>query len=200
VVTRLASSPTTRRKVARIIARISAAPDASTATGPPPGRSWVRRRVVDPIVALLKQGATPERIALSMAVGACVGVFPVLGTTTVICLVVAWIFRLNVAAIEILNYVVYPLQVALIIPFVRLGEHLVRAAPTPLALPQLVAMFRAGTLHAIGVVWRSLMYASLVWLLVAPLLMAVLYVILLPIVRRVAAVYAAARAKPPRTA
>jgi uncharacterized protein (DUF2062 family) len=42
-------------------------------------------RIVDPIVTLLKQGITPESIALSLACGTIIGVFPVFGTTIVLC-------------------------------------------------------------------------------------------------------------------
>lgn len=158
-------------------------------------RGWFRRRIVDPVVALLKQGATPEAIALSMAIGALVGIFPILGTTTVILLVIGFVFRLNPVALQILNYVAYPFQLALIIPFIRLGERLFHVQPLPLSLDQLVTLFKGGTLHAIAVVWRSLMYASAAWLLVGPIGIVALYFVLLPIVRRAARMYGAAHAQ-----
>lgn len=40
---------------------------------------WARRQIVTPVVALLRQGATPEKLALSLALGIALGVFPVLG-------------------------------------------------------------------------------------------------------------------------
>jgi hypothetical protein len=52
-------------------------------------RGFFHRRVVAPIVALLTQGITPEKIALSLAFGIVLGIFPVLGSTTVLCAVAA---------------------------------------------------------------------------------------------------------------
>jgi uncharacterized protein (DUF2062 family) len=44
---------------------------------------FLRRRLIDPLLALLTQGITPQKLALSIAIGAIVGIFPVLGSTTV---------------------------------------------------------------------------------------------------------------------
>jgi hypothetical protein len=43
-------------------------------------RAWLYRKVVLPVVELLRQGITPEKIALSIALGAVIGVFPVFST------------------------------------------------------------------------------------------------------------------------
>jgi uncharacterized protein (DUF2062 family) len=60
--------------------------------------SW-RRRVLDPLVDLLAQGLTPERLALSLAVGLVLGLFPVVGLTTLLCLAAGFAFRLNHVAL-----------------------------------------------------------------------------------------------------
>ena len=92
---------------------------------------FFRRRLARPIIELLRQGVTPEKMALSLALGVALGVFPVLGTTTALCALVAFIWRLNLPAIQIVNYFVYPLQIALLIPFFRLGEKLFGAPHLP---------------------------------------------------------------------
>src|SRR5262245_5605129 len=101
---------------------VGSSPESESAA--PSSRSWVRRRFVDPVVRLLRQGSSPKEIAVSLALGAVIGAFPVLGTTTAICLLVSWRFRLNIVAMQIPNYVVYPIQLALIVPFIRFGERL----------------------------------------------------------------------------
>src|ERR1700693_2401253 len=103
-------------------------------------QGFFRLRITRPIVELLRQGVTREKMALSLALGVALGVFPVLGTTTALCALVALIWRLNLPAIQIVNYFVYPLQIALLIPFFRLGEKLFGAPPLPLSVPQLLTM------------------------------------------------------------
>ena len=72
------------------------------------------RRLILPILNLLRQGITPEKIALSIAFGIALGVFPVIGATTLLCAAAAIVLRLNLPAIQLVNYFVYPLQIALL--------------------------------------------------------------------------------------
>ena len=69
----------------------------STAARP----SFWRRRVRDPIMAQLKQGTTPEKIALTIGLGVALGVFPILGSTTALCLAAAALLKLNQPVIQI---------------------------------------------------------------------------------------------------
>lgn len=72
----------------------------------------------------LRQGISPQRLALTLALGFAIGCLPVIGIPTALCLVVALGFGLNVPAIQAANYAAMPLQVALIFPFARLGGWL----------------------------------------------------------------------------
>jgi len=69
----------------------------------------------------LSQGISPERLALTLALGFAIGCLPMVGIPTAICLVIAMGLRLNVPAIQAANYAAMPLQVILIFPFLRLG-------------------------------------------------------------------------------
>jgi uncharacterized protein (DUF2062 family) len=72
----------------------------------------------------LRQGISPPRLALTLALGFAIGCFPVVGIPTAACAVLALALRLNLPAIQAANYAVMPLQVVLIVPFVRLGGWL----------------------------------------------------------------------------
>jgi uncharacterized protein (DUF2062 family) len=147
---------------------------------------FFHRRLVRPILDLLRQGVTPEKIALSVALGVALGVFPVLGSTTALCALAALVLRLNLPAIQIVNYFVYPLQIALLIPFLRLGERLFRAPHLPLSVPQIYAMIHANMWDAIRSLWTTTWHAMLVWCMFAPLFVAIAYGVLTPALRRVA--------------
>lgn len=143
------------------------------------------RRVGRPILDLLQQGVTPEKLALSLALGVAIGVFPVLGTTTALCALVALVLRLNLPAIQIVNYFVYPAQIALLIPFFRLGEKIFRAPHLPLSLTQVSAMVHASIWGAIRALWTTTWHAVVVWCLVAPVFVTVSYSVLVWILQRV---------------
>lgn len=148
----------------------------------------IPRRVVD----LLRQGVTPERLALSLALGVALGVFPVLGTTTALCALAALILRLNLPVIQLVNYVVYPAQIALLIPFCRLGEWMFRAPQLPLSVAQIAALFHASYSHALRALWVSMCHAVVAWCLIAPLAVALMYGILLLVLKRAIARHAKA--------
>src|SRR6202023_313408 len=142
------------------------------------------RRLVRPILDLLRQGVTPEKIALSLTLGVALGVFPVLGSTTALCALAALVLRLNLPAIQIVNYFVYPLQIALLIPFFRLGERLFRAPHLPLSVSQIYAMIHANMWSAIRSLWTTTWHAIVVWYVVAPMFAGIAYGILAPALRR----------------
>jgi uncharacterized protein (DUF2062 family) len=146
------------------------------------GSFW--RRIRRLILELLRQGVTPEKMAFSLALGVALGVFPVLGTTTALCALVAFIWRLNLPAIQMVNYFVYPLQIALLIPFFRAGEKLFGAPRLPLSVSQILAMAQASFWGATRFLWTTVWHATLVWCLIAPPFVALLYVTLTPILRR----------------
>lgn len=148
--------------------------------------AFFQRRIVRPVLELLRQGTSPEKIALSIAFGLIVGIFPALGWSTALCFLAAVVFRLNVPAVQLVNYFVYPLQVALLIPFIRAGEFLFNSAKMPLSIVQILAMIKADAGHAINVLWVSTLHAVGVWALIAPMAIYPIYLILSRMLRRLA--------------
>ena len=76
----------------------------------------------------LRQGISPRRLALTLALGCAIGCIPVVGIPTLVCAGLALALRLNLPAIQAANYAVMPLQLALIVPFVRLGGWLIASS------------------------------------------------------------------------
>jgi uncharacterized protein (DUF2062 family) len=149
-------------------------------------RDYLQTRITLPIVRLLTQGITPEKISLSIAFGIVLGVFPILGSTTLLCLAAALIFRLNLPAVQLVNYLMYPAQLALLIPFVRAGAWLFRAKPFSLSLPQMLAMARTDLWHASQLLWITALQAAAAWLFVGPAAIVLLHRLLTPMIRRLA--------------
>jgi uncharacterized protein (DUF2062 family) len=73
-------------------------------------KSQLHRRVLEPLLALLKQGISPDRLALCIAIGVVVGNILILGISTILCAAIALIFRLNLAAIQIAQAAMAPTQ------------------------------------------------------------------------------------------
>lgn len=152
----------------------------------PPAESWWRRRIVAPIIAQLKQGATPEKLALTVALGFVVGVFPILGSATLLCALTAWALRLNQPVIQIVNYLAYPAQLALLIPIYRAGSDLFNIPHIPLSITFILEQFRADMGKFFANFGMIAVRGIIVWLLVAPFVTAAIYFILRPVLRRAA--------------
>jgi uncharacterized protein (DUF2062 family) len=146
--------------------------------------AW-QRRVVDVVLAQLRQGITPQKIALTLAVGATVGLFPILGSTTLLCFLAGVLLKLNQPIIQAINYLVYPLQIAGIYIFIRIGEWLTRTPPLKFSIPGLLEQFRAAPLHFFQQFGMTALRGVLAWTLIAPIAAAALYFALLPLLRRV---------------
>jgi len=147
-------------------------------------QAYWHRKIIEPIIALLKQGITYRKIALGIALGVSLGIFPVLGTSTILCVLAAVIFRLNMLTIQLANYLVYPLQLLLLIPFFRAGELLLSDARVTVTLNTVVDRFKADWLEALNLLWETLMHAAVVWLLISPILTLLIYLLLKPALRR----------------
>ena len=152
--------------------------------------AW-QRRVVDVVLAQLRQGITPEKIALTVAMGMTLGLFPVLGSTTLLCFLAGLMLKLNQPIIQLVNYVVYPLQVAGIYFFIRIGEWLTRTPPLQFSIAGLIQQFRAAPLHFLQEFGMTALRGVLAWTLMAPVAALAIYFLLLPVLRRLARLRAA---------
>jgi uncharacterized protein (DUF2062 family) len=94
------------------------------------------------IKALLMQGLTPSGVSLSLMLGGAGAVFPVLGTTTMVTGLFSVCFRLNHAIVQAINILATPLQLALILPLLRIGEWVFGVEGISLSLMELTTAFR----------------------------------------------------------
>ena len=131
----------------------------------------------------LRQGVSPRRLALTLALGFAVGCIPVVGIPTLLCAGLAVALRLNLPAIQAANYAAMPLQLILIAPFVRLGGKLFAARPAvaPPALPHLSALTLLTQLSGLAG------HALVAWLLIAPPAVLLLTTMLTVMLRRIPA-------------
>jgi uncharacterized protein (DUF2062 family) len=143
-----------------------------------PANRFFKRIFLIPILEMLRQGITPEKIALSIALGIILGVTPMLGSTTLLCFLAAALLRLNLPAIQLINFIVYPFQIALLIPFARMGQWLFRAKSTTPTLAQIVSLTRQNVWTAIGALWTVTMHAVVAWLILGSLALPLLYWVL----------------------
>ena len=140
-------------------------------------------------VEWLRQGISPRRLALTIALGFAIGCIPVVGVPTVLCAALALALRLNLPAIQAANYAAMPLQLILILPFVRLGRWLIaHGAGTSFAAGPLLSATLLGKCLRLGWLMGEALFA---WMVVAGPAVLLITVGLTVMLRRIPAIAAA---------
>ncbi|HSZ72994.1 MAG TPA: DUF2062 domain-containing protein [Cytophagaceae bacterium] len=129
------------------------------------------------ILDFLQEGVSPEKLALALAIGLTVGIMPLLGTTTLTCTILALRLKLNMAFLQVINYIAYPIQLLLYIPFLKIGTDLFSKEKFNYSLEDITTMLAKDTLHTIGEFFLVNLYGLLLWLCVAPILFVISYVV-----------------------
>lgn len=140
---------------------------------PEPIREFVRCRMLRPLLRLLRGGVTPKRLAWSLALGMVVGINPSVGITTVLVVVIAWVFGLSQVASQIGAHSVAPLHLLLFVPFIDLGVHLFHTRQLPMSVKQ-VERLGHHPLRLFHAIWEWEWHALVIWGVVAAVLLPLL--------------------------
>jgi uncharacterized protein (DUF2062 family) len=140
----------------------------------------VKAKILRLVKALFVEGMSLKKISLTIALGAVLGIFPVLGTSTILCTIVAFIFRLNFPSIQIVNYVVYPLQLIMLVPFYGAGSWLFNEQRWPLIREDFIGLLQNDFWGNMANLWDLTLYAAFIWLIISPFLILLLYGFLKP--------------------
>lgn len=123
-----------------------------------------------------------NRIVVS--VGLVLGLFPAFGVTTALCALAAIVLRLNMPALQAVNYLVCPLQIALFAPFAHLGAWLFHLFSSPTAVRYRALVTHTGAWNAAHDVWVSLTHAVTAWFFVCVPTGFLFYLLLAAFLRR----------------
>jgi len=151
---------------------------------PSPSRGLFQRRVVLPIIQLLRVGASPQRLAWSLAAGVIIGINPIVGSTTLVCFGVAFAFRLNLIASQLANHLCFPLQLALAVVYIRAGAILFHTSQLPITTAEMTHSMRLHPWLTLQTLWTWEWHGIVVWLLASAILMPLLAALLHPVLKR----------------
>ncbi|KAL0917731.1 hypothetical protein M5K25_012817 [Dendrobium thyrsiflorum] len=140
---------------------------------------WLRRKIVDPFLQIIGRGAEPKQLAFSTALGLTLGIFPICGVTLILCgFAIALLGKHCHAPSTLLaNFIATPIELSLVIPFLRLGEFITGGSHFPLTSD---ALKKVLTGKASREVLLSIVHALLGWIIAAPFILAVLYSLFVP--------------------
>ena len=137
---------------------------------------WRDRKFVIPLRKALKSGISIERLSVSLALGITVGLIPLYGLTTILVALIALSLRLNFVAMQVAHYVVHPIQIALLIPFFKIGDILLKSQDFSFTIHQYLHLLRTDFWGAMHELWLLNLSAVGVWLLISvPLFIGLYY-------------------------
>jgi uncharacterized protein (DUF2062 family) len=143
----------------------------------------IRQNILIPLKIIPKHGLSDENLSLSITLGIIAGVFPVLGGTTVIGFVFLAAMRQNLATVQAINWLLAPIQLLTIIPFIRLGTSILQKIPARITLTQLVQAFEPGLWTGLKNLGQLHLYGVMAWGMIALPTGFALYYLLLALFR-----------------
>ena len=150
---------------------------------------WWKRWVVAPVRKQLEQGVSAEKLSWAVAVGCVMGVFPIMGTTSLVTLSVAWTGQLNKPVALLFAKLMLPLHLALILVFIRLGQRLHGFEPLSSSIPDMLSFFQESPRQFVQDFSLAAWHGVVAWALICSGLLFVIRGISLPILRRLSACF-----------
>ncbi|MFO7655864.1 MAG: DUF2062 domain-containing protein [Bacteroidales bacterium] len=138
----------------------------------------LQKKFLKKIVYSLRKGITPHKLALSVSIGITIGILPIYGITSILITLIALVFRLNFTASQVAHYAVFPLQLLLIFPFLKLGNMIFGHALLPRTLDHFLLLMKTdfwGTMHNF---WIAYLTVAAFWFILSIPLSVVLYKLL----------------------
>lgn len=142
------------------------------------------RKLLSEVRDLSAAGESVRKTACTVALGFAVGMFPLLGVTTIACVLLARVLRLRQAPIQLGNYAALPLQILLVIPFLRLGERLSGAERFVLDFPALLKGFPNIPESTARAVVMAQWHMIVGWAVIAPLTFVLVALVTQALLRR----------------
>ena len=94
--------------------------------------------------ALFKQGLSPLLLTQSIIVATLFSIIPILGVSTFVLTTLSFKKKLNLPIMIAISYLMWPIQILLIIPFIRAGQFIFSIPSTTYTAEEIIKSFQNG--------------------------------------------------------
>ena len=129
------------------------------------------------IIALFKQGLTPVELTQSIIVSGLISTIPILGVSTFLLTALSLKRKLNLPIMIAQSYIMWPIQVVMIIPFINIGEFIFSVPKTNHSAQEIIASFQNSFFATLSHLSFELLCGFGGWLLTAVPFSAGLYLV-----------------------
>jgi len=127
----------------------------------------IKNKVLVPFRLVPANGLSPEKIAFSITIGVLSGIFPVIGLTTILSLILTFLFRQNLFVVQSVQWIMALFQVLLIIPFIQFGAFLLNRQIININIEQIKAAFELGMVEGLKTIGVLHLYGIFAWSIIA---------------------------------
>ena len=125
-----------------------------------------------------------QYVAIQLA-GSAIGLFPIIGTTSLLCFLIGWALKLNQPLIQLINQAMWPVHVPIIFVCVWVGQFLFNAPHAHFSIRYMNELLRNHPSLFFEKFGMTALHAVVGWTVMAPFYVAIIYYLSLPIMRSV---------------
>lgn len=125
----------------------------------------------------LAQGTAPRQLALAIAVGATLGMLPIVWGTWAFCALFAYLMRLNQPLVQVAHIIVIPFHILTFVPYFQAAEGLYAHNLLPHDPAQALAEIKATPVVFFKDFWLLNLQATTVWLVTAPIFLLLFFLL-----------------------
>jgi uncharacterized protein (DUF2062 family) len=130
-------------------------------------KKYFKNKLLLPILDLLRQGMSPEKLSLTVTLGIIIGIMPFLVIGSYILLALAVILRLNIPVIQIVCHAVIVVKVALFVPFLKMGQAIFSVPQLPYDTNEIFSHLKTEFWDTFSVAWQVSLSGILAWLIIS---------------------------------
>jgi uncharacterized protein (DUF2062 family) len=139
--------------------------------------NWNFRVLKSKTVTLFKQGLTPMQLTQSVLVSALISIIPILGVSTFFLTVLSIKRKLNLPIMIAISYILWPIQLLMIIPFINIGEFIFSIPQSNHSAQGIIASFQESFFGTLSRLSFELLCGFGGWLLTAVPFFALVYLV-----------------------
>lgn len=146
-------------------------------------KEYLDKRLLTPLTQYLKQGLSPKKLALTVAIAFSIGLIPLWGSVTALCFIIATVLRLNLPVMVLVTALITPLHILSYVVFIQIGIVIFGAPALSYSADQVFTLIQEDFLVAIRELWYINLLGIIVWAVLSIPIAAAMYYIMLPIIK-----------------
>lgn len=125
------------------------------------------KRIIHRTKSLFQQGLTPKQLSQSVIVSGLISTIPILGVSTFMITTVSFKCKLNLPIMLAISYLMWPVQILMIIPFIKIGQFIFSVPGKLHSIEEILSSFQESFFKTLSTLSFELLLGLGAWMLTA---------------------------------